>query len=90
VDPVGTGGVDFRYFTIGYQAEFTASFEEVQKAWQLNSGKMPVVLVVEDEPLLLMAAVAMVDHAGFEAVFRWNNQAGADRSVVLRLSSISR
>jgi CheY-like chemotaxis protein len=40
----------------------------VQKAWRLNSGKRTVVLLVEDEPLLLMAAVAMVDHAGFEAV----------------------
>lgn len=26
------------------------------------------MLVVEDEALLLMAAIAMVDHAGFEAV----------------------
>jgi DNA-binding NtrC family response regulator len=34
----------------------------------LDSEKRPVVLVVEDEALLLMAAIAMVDHAGFEAV----------------------
>jgi CheY-like chemotaxis protein len=34
----------------------------------LDSEKRPVVLVVEDEAVLLMAAIAMVDHAGFEAV----------------------
>lgn len=39
----------------------------------------PIVLVVEDEPLLRMHAVAMIEDAGFEVVEAWN----ADQAVAI-------
>lgn len=44
-----------------------------------TAGSKPIVLVVEDEPLLLLAASDMVEDAGFEAVVANN----ADEAVRL-------
>jgi DNA-binding NtrC family response regulator len=48
-------------------------------AAQANAFGKPVVLVVEDEPLLRMMAVDLVEDAGFEAI----EAANADQAVKL-------
>lgn len=44
-----------------------------------RDGDRPVVLVVEDEPLLRMDAVDMIEEAGFEAV----EAANADQAIAI-------
>lgn len=83
---LGTGETILRFDQTGWVLRFaavSAALQTVETGMVNESPHVrPTILIVEDEPLLLMDAVDMVEEAGFEAVEASN----ADQAVEILAS----